>query len=183
MNRPPSMERRSDRTRQQIMSAFTGLVFEGGFENVSVQGLVGAAGVARSTFYEHFSGKEDVLRASMEHLFSVIADCVVEDKMPGDLAAVLDHMWSNRRLAGAIFSGQARAVLARSQADLVEGRLRQAAQGRVPCIPLRLAAIEIAEAQLALIESWLRGRAHCPADRLASGMHRTTRAVAKVVLG
>ena len=58
-------DRRSERTRARLLAAFTNLVFAKGFENVSVRDIVVAADVARSTFYEHFSDKEDVLRASM----------------------------------------------------------------------------------------------------------------------
>jgi AcrR family transcriptional regulator len=158
------------------MSAFTRLVFANGFENVSVKQVVEEAQLARSTFYEHFSDKEDVLRACMGRMFSVVADCIIADKPPPRLAEVLDHLWSNRRLTDAIFSGHARTVLARHQADLIELRLRES--GAALRLPSRLAAIEIAEAQLALVESWLRGRAHCDAGQLADGLHRSSRASA-----
>ncbi|MEO7654614.1 MAG: TetR/AcrR family transcriptional regulator, partial [Sphingomicrobium sp.] len=141
--RPP---RRSDVTRDEIKSAFTSLVFAGGFEAVTVQKVVREASVARSTFYEHFGNKEDVLRACMEQFFSVVADCVQCPDEPELLYKVLDHLWQNRRLADAIFIGQARIVLARQQADLVEIRLRTLAGDRDLALPSRLAAIQIAEA-------------------------------------
>jgi AcrR family transcriptional regulator len=172
-------ERRSARTRRQITTAFTRLVFAQGFEKVSVSAVVSAAGVARSTFYEHFSDKEDVLRACMNFLFVVIADCVSEDQMPKELEKALAHLWENRRLTDGVFSGQARVVLSRNQADLVELRLRQNESLRLPS---RLAAIEIAEAQLALIESWMRGRAFCSIEQLAEGLHRVSRASALALI-
>ena len=158
------------------MSAFTHLVFTKGFENVSASEVAASANVARSTFYEHFSGTEDVLRACMTRLFAIVADCVSEEKEPPELIRVLDHLWSNRRLTDGIFTGHARSILARNQADLVELRLR-AINGDL-AMPSRLAAIQIAEAQLALIESWMRGRAFCPPDQLAAGLHRVSRASA-----
>ena len=94
------------------MSAFTAQVFANGFERVTVRGLLDDADVARSTFYEHFSNKEDVLRACMTRFFAVIADCVLDDSEPQELTKVLAHLWENRRLTDAIFSGQARVVLA-----------------------------------------------------------------------
>jgi AcrR family transcriptional regulator len=170
------LNRRSERTRTQLMSAFTKLVFAKGFENVSVRELVAEAGVVRSTFYEHFSDKEDVLRSCMTRFFAVVADCACADSMPRELNRVLDHLWSNRRLTDGIFTGHARAILARNQADLVETRLRSI--GPNAALPSRLAAIEIAEAQLALIESWMRGRAFCSTEKLATGLHRSSRALA-----
>lgn len=165
--------RRSERTRTQIMQAFTRLVFADGFENISVLAVVDAAGIARSTFYEHFSDKEDVLRACMTGFFAIVADCVSEDEVPAQLTRVLAHLWENRRLTDGVFSGQARVVLSRNQADLIELRLRQ---NRKLHLPSRLAAIEIAEGQLALIESWMRGRAFCSVEQLAAGLHRVSRA-------
>jgi AcrR family transcriptional regulator len=159
-----------------MMSAFTGLVFAKGFENITVRDVVAAAGVARSTFYEHFSDKEDVLRACMIRFFAIVADCICEEVQPPELVRVLDHLWSNRRLTDGIFSGHARLVLARNQADLVESRLRSTKVELA--MPSRLAATQIAEAQLTLIESWMRGHAHCPIERLADGLHRSSRAMA-----
>ncbi|HET7708703.1 MAG TPA: TetR/AcrR family transcriptional regulator [Sphingomicrobium sp.] len=174
------LQRRSDRTRTELMSAFTSLVFAKGFENVSVKRVTATAGMARSTFYEHFSNKEDVLRACMTRFFEVVAECVVADEIPADLFKVLDHLWSNRRLTDAIFSGYARTVLARNQADLVEQRLRSMAASL--CLPYRLAAIQIAEAQLALIESWMRGRAPCSVEGLGHGLFRSSRASALAMI-
>lgn len=171
--------RRSERTRTQITQAFTRLVFTHGFENISVGAVVQAAGIARSTFYEHFSDKEDVLRACMTGFFAVVADCIVSDELPAELPKVLAHLWENRRLTDGVFSGQARVVLGRNQADLIELRLRQ---NRGLHLPLRLAAIEIAEGQLALIESWMRGRAFCSVDQLATGLHRISRASALALI-
>ena len=174
------LTRRSEQTRAELMSAFTRLVFAKGFENVSAREVAASAKVARSTFYEHFSGTEDVLRACMTRFFAVVADCVSAKDQPPDLTRVLDHLWSNRRLTDGIFSGHARSILARNQADLVELRLR-ALSGDL-ALPSRLAAIQIAEAQLALIEGWMRGRAFCPPDQLAAGLHRSSRASALALL-
>jgi AcrR family transcriptional regulator len=57
---------RSERSREAILSAFVEQLFRDGFENVSVQGIVKEAGIARSTFYEHFSSKEECLIALYE---------------------------------------------------------------------------------------------------------------------
>jgi AcrR family transcriptional regulator len=174
------LNRRSDQTRTELMSAFSGLVFAKGFENVSVKDVIASAGMARSTFYEHFSNKEDVLRACMTRFFQIVADCVVADEMPADLLKVLDHLWANRRLTDAVFSGHARMILARNQADLVEQRLR--AMSPLLRLPHRLAAIQIADAQLGLVESWMRGRAPCSIQNLADGLFRSSRASALALI-
>lgn len=174
------LNRRSEQTRTELMSAFSGLVFAKGFENVSVKDIIASAGLARSTFYEHFSNKEDVLRACMTRFFEIVADCVSADGIPPLLFKVLDHLWANRRLTDAVFSGHARTVLARNQADLVEQRLR--AMAPLLRLPHRLAAIQIADAQLGLVESWMRGRAPCSVENLADGLFRSSRASALALI-
>lgn len=173
----PVVERRSERTRAAILRAFVDLLFRSGFSSISVQGIVAEAGIARSTFYEHFSNKEDVLRASMARFLTVFARCAFDRNQPPELSNVLGHFWENRRLTDAVFSGAPRKILALSLSEMVEARLHELkSEGLV--LPYRLAAIHISEAQLALIESWLRGRAFAHVDDLAQALFMSTQASA-----
>jgi AcrR family transcriptional regulator len=177
----PMLDSRSDRTRAALVGAFVTLMFRDGFENVSVQGIAAEAGMSRSTFYEHFSGKEDVLRASMVHLLAALADCVTGEVEPPEVRMVLGHMWENRRLADAVFTGAPRRIIALSLCEMIEARIRQAYYVRPLILPLRLAAIQLAEAQLALIESWLRGRAFARVDDMAAALYATSRSSAEAL--
>jgi AcrR family transcriptional regulator len=178
MNCPANIPKRSEKTQRQIKSAFTRLVFANGFENVSVLEVVAEAKVARSTFYEHFSGKEDLLRAAMANLFEVMAECVQSDTQPAELNRVLGHLWENRRLTDAIFSGAPRVILARAHGERIETHLRDMNQGKPLALSYRLAAIHLAEGQMALVENWLRGRAYCETTKLAHALHKSSRASA-----
>ena len=178
----PQIDSRSERTRAALLSAFAELVFRDGFENISAQGVAAAAGVARSTFYEHFASKEDLLRASMARFFGVIADCISSADQPEPLGSVLAHMWENRRLTDAILSGAPRKIISQSLSEMVEARLKQF-HARAPLtVPYRLAAIHIAEAQLALVENWLRGRAFASVEDMAAALHRSSRASALALI-
>jgi AcrR family transcriptional regulator len=174
----PPIDTRSERTRAALLSAFAELVFRDGFEKVSAQAVASAAGIARSTFYEHFASKEDLLRASMAPFFGVIAECVSSEAQPEPLPRILAHLWENRRLTDAIFSGAPRRIIAQSLSEMVEARLKQLHDGAPLTLPYRLAAIHIAEAQLALVESWLRGRAFARVEDMTAALHRSARASA-----
>jgi AcrR family transcriptional regulator len=170
------VDSRSERTHGAIVRAFATLLFREGFENISVQRIAAEAGTARSTFYEHFSSKDDVLRASMAQFLTVLAQCASDDEQPLELTRVLTHFWENRRLTDVIFSGAPRRIVALSFSEMVEARLRQ--RGDAECLlPLRLAAIQIAEAQLALVESWMRGRAFAHIADMAAALHQGSRAL------
>lgn len=175
-------DRRVARTRDALLTAFREMVFANGYENATVREVVARANVGRSTFYEHFAGKEDILRASMSKFLVVLAGSIGADTPPERLTSVLDHLWSNRRLTDAIFTGPPRAILARALAQMIEARLEEMAVGGAAMIPLRLAAIQLAEAQFALVEAWLRGKAHCTSARLAAAFHASSRAATLALL-
>ena len=175
-------DRRVARTREALLVAFRELVFADGYDQVTVRGVVARANVGRSTFYEHFTSKDDILRASMSQFLVVFAESIASETPPERLVAVLDHLWSNRRLTDAIFTGSPRAVLARALAQMIEARLEEMAGAGALAIPLRLAGIQLAEGQLALVEAWMRGKAHCPSARLALAFHASSRAAALALL-
>lgn len=178
----PLLDTRSDRTRVALLKAFVRLIFRDGFDGMPVAAIATEAGVARSTFYEHFSGKEDILQASMAQFFDVMSACVSTEEQPPELTWVLSHFWENRRMADAVFSGHPRKILIRSLTDLIERRLRTSETSTKPLLPHRLAAIHVAEAQLALIDSWLRGRAFATPEDMAIAIHRSSRASAVALL-
>lgn len=166
-------ERRADGASDALMSAFTAAFFAVGYDAVTISDVAERAGVARSTFYEYFKSKRDILAACLEWRFAVVADCIDSDVEPSGLQAVLEHFYANRRRADAIFTGAPRKALGSSLAGLIEPKLGATA------IPARLAAIQLAESQLSLLEAWLRGRARCDARTLGRALYETSRAAAR----
>jgi AcrR family transcriptional regulator len=175
-------DRRVLRTRAALTAAFTRLVFRDGYEAVSVGDVAAGANVGRSTFYAHFDGKEDVLKASIAHFLTEFARTVRDAAPPAKLPAVLEHMWANRRLTDAIFVGPPRVVLSRALAEMIEGHLAALAGGTKPLAPLKLAAAQLAEAQLTLVVAWLKGKARCAPADLAAAMHASSHAAARALV-
>lgn len=169
-------DRRVARTRDALLTAFREIVFADGYEKVTIRDVAERANVGRSTFYDHFAGKEDLLRDSMSQFLVVFSQSVAADRPPERLVAVLDHLWSNRRLTDAIFTGAPRAILTRALAQMIEGELEQIEDPEAALLPLRLASIQLADAQFALVEAWLRGKAHCTSARIATAFHASSRA-------
>ncbi len=57
-------DRRIQRTRQLMREALISLILEKGFEKITVQNIIDRANVGRSTFYDHFQDKQDLLEKS-----------------------------------------------------------------------------------------------------------------------
>ncbi|WP_172724016.1 TetR/AcrR family transcriptional regulator [Neorhizobium sp. T25_27] len=68
----PIRDRRINRTRTTLQHALKSLIHSRGYENVTVNDICTEANVARSTFYLHFTGKDDLKRSVFEHLLNEI---------------------------------------------------------------------------------------------------------------
>ncbi len=62
------MDRRVARTRGILQEALNRLTLKSGYEAITIKDICDEANVGRSTFYAHFTSKDDVKRSGLEHL-------------------------------------------------------------------------------------------------------------------
>jgi AcrR family transcriptional regulator len=65
-------DRRVSRTRRSIDEAFLALLERRGYDAVAVSDIVRAADVGRATFYEHYASKDELLRAQLRHVSTLL---------------------------------------------------------------------------------------------------------------
>jgi AcrR family transcriptional regulator len=68
------IDRRAARTRRALHQALMTLILRRGYEAITVQDIIDEADVGRSTFYAHYTGKEDLLRSGFQFLRAELAD-------------------------------------------------------------------------------------------------------------
>ena len=109
------MDRRQQKTRTAIFSAFTSLLAEKTYSKITVQEIIDAANVGRTTFYAHFETKDDLLKELCEELFGhiigIAMDCTHTHGLYSDGSApesvfchLLQHLQENDKNIIALLS-------------------------------------------------------------------------------
>lgn len=147
--------------RAAILEALSRLVLTRRSPQPPVADLLREAGVARSTFYEHFDGRDSALIEALEGPLYLLAEAATGVADEARLSMLLDHFRDNRRSAADLLSGPLAGRIRRRLAALIEPRL-----------DLQVAdlALELANHQLAQIRLWLEGETRHSAARLAAIM-------------
>jgi AcrR family transcriptional regulator len=68
------IDRRAARTRKALHQALMSLILRKGYDAITVQDLIDEADVGRSTFYSHYTGREDLLRSGFQALRAKLAE-------------------------------------------------------------------------------------------------------------
>ena len=170
-------DRRTERTRAALMSAFVELVLAKGYDGVTVEQVAERANVGRSTFYMHFSGKEDILKQSMARVSMALALIVGHDIAPGLIVHTLLHYREQRTRNRVFFTDPIRQIWVKCVAELIEPRLAKVARiaRSRPVLPLPLIALQLAEGQIGLIVNWLLGKAAAKPEAVAEALIAWTR--------
>ena len=167
-------DKRVVRTRAVLEQSFNEIFLGGGYEKATPARIAEAAQVGRSTFYEHFDGRDDLLEKRLLRILTPLADMASAKATAGHLEPLLDHFWDNRVVVRSLLAGGARTVSMRALRGLIEERIRPLATKSG--VPLCMIATQIAGGQLSLLEEWLSGRHHCSSSTLAQAIVASTRA-------
>ncbi len=180
---PPGQKSEFVRSRTQpakvaVLRAFAELVGTMQYDEIAVTEIIRRARVSRSSFYEHFTGKLDLLICSITGPFKILADGSFSGTQ-STLLPLLDHFWSNRAFARGVLLGSVRQHTATVLVLEIENGLKklEIASRTKYRLPRRLLAWQLAETMLGLITAWLTGEARCSASELADGLSRSSHAV------
>jgi AcrR family transcriptional regulator len=177
---PAHVDRRTTRTRTALIDAFNQLALSHR-KTIGVADIVALANVGRSTFYEHFRSADDIHLQAMQRPFTLLADAAAGMGDEARMTGQLDHFWENRQLARPSLMGRMHDKVNRLLASMIEDRLRE--EEEKLAIPLRLAAMQLAEAALAPIRGWVTAEAPCAAEALAGAICRCGRAMREALAG
>lgn len=113
-------DRRVQRTRNALRSALMALMVERGWDAIDVQALCDRADIGRSTFYQHFSNKEELLKQNFAGLRdALLAHAAAGSGGPalGFVPGLLEHVHE--------FQDVFRALIGRRSGHYVQDRFRE----------------------------------------------------------
>lgn len=173
-------DRRIQRTRQLLRDSLLVLVEEKGFEALSVQEIIDRANVGRTTFYAHFSNKEELLLFGFEELRVLLRQRQREararaggqgERLFGFSRELFEHVSAHRDVFQAMAGKRSGAAVQRRLHDLLVELVREEVKLALPALRARPAQREpvvqfLAGACLGLLGWWLDDKPHLTAAEL-----------------
>ncbi|HEY8410689.1 MAG TPA: TetR/AcrR family transcriptional regulator [Pyrinomonadaceae bacterium] len=168
------IDARVRRTRDALGDALVALMQEKAFETITVQDVLDRAKVGRSTFYSHYSDKDDLLMSDAEEFFELVSMLLSRRGDKSDrvfpVQEFFSHITEAKQFVDALVSSgkfNDNMELARGQfARGIERRLSELARGQqIPADERPALAFAYAGALLSLLTWWIdRGMKQSPAE-------------------
>ena len=180
------MDRRIVRTRATLQRALNSLILKKGYEAITITDICDAANVGRSTFYAHYTSKDDLKRSGLEPLRRLLVDRQREalatardigDRSFGFSLAMFEHARDHRDHYRALVGGRGGTVslgaIRQILSDLVRDELAATVHKKSEdVIPRELVVQYMVGAFMAVLTWWLDGGAKLPPHRIDAMFRR-----------
>lgn len=159
-------DRRTGKTRQSISHALSDLMQEKKYSNITIQDIIDRANVGRSTFYAHFTTKDELFNCCVENIFEFlnqnVADSIEYTEQRTRIlpvAELFEHVKDNRRLIKGLMSVESAELLSIIQSywnKKIDQYLKtQLPDGREPKVPIHLLTNHISYTMIELLKWWV----------------------------
>jgi AcrR family transcriptional regulator len=189
-------DRRVQRTRELLQKALIELISEHGYDAITILDIVDRANVGRTTFYLHYSSKDELFMSchkaivSAFHFGSLHAlsrEELLSPEAPPGVTSAYRYLLDARALLSPIFQGKDSLLILRRIRDRsaheIKASLRAAFAEADSTIPFDVLANYLAGAQIALVQWWLEKRQLHTPETLAQAFHRLQRAAIRDAVG
>lgn len=164
-NKKTDDDRRVKRTKGLVFDAFFDMVQSTRYDQLKVKDIIARADIGRSTFYEHFSDKDDLLSQSLEYPMSIFAIALAGGNRQKDLIFMLSHFWERRLFARLILKHPTREVVDGCLRKFISSKLRALSSMNEQTIQAH--ATFLSAGFLGLLNEWLIGRSSFTVEQMA----------------
>src|SRR3954453_22906617 len=145
------IDRRAKRTRNLLQKAFVVLLSKHEYDAITIQNIVDRANIGRTTFYLHYSSKDELFMSCHEAMFSELhfgppfsREALLSIEAPPGMISAYQHLLDARALLHPVFQGTDGPLILRrirdSSAHAIEESLRAAFTDSASAIPLDMLA-------------------------------------------
>jgi AcrR family transcriptional regulator len=169
-----------------LQHALVSLILKKGYEAITIEDICDAANVGRSTFYAHYTSKDDLKRSGLENLRRLLVDRQrdalatpgdIRDRSLGFSLTMFEHARDHMELYRALVGGRGGTVALGSirqiLSDLVRDELAATVdKNSADVIPRDLVVQYVVGAYMAVLTWWLDGGAKLPAQQIDAMFRR-----------
>jgi AcrR family transcriptional regulator len=162
------------RTRDALGDALVALMQEKPFDTITVQDVLDRANVSRSTFYTHYSDKDDLLMSDAEEFFEAISMALSQQGDKSDRVFPVQEFFAHLADVQPFFKALMKSGKYQENMELARGHFARGIERRLAELPrsqsvppheLPAMAFTHAGALLSLLTWWLdRGMRESPAE-------------------
>jgi len=173
--RQNKIDRRSLRTRRLLMEAMVGLMRDKRYDAITVQEITDRANVGRSTFYAHFTDKDDLLTDGVRRMLAGLEGPArrpagSEPELYPTLA-LLRHLRDQADMYQVMARGRGLTLFQAALADeltttITERLTARVPPGQAPAVPPALLAAMTTSMLVTAIRCWLEDGAVTPPETM-----------------
>jgi AcrR family transcriptional regulator len=178
-------DRRIQRTSEMLQHALISLILKKGYEAITVSDICEAANVGRSTFYAHYTSKDDLKRKGLKTLRRLLVErqrdalAMTGDVRQRSLSFSLpmfeharDHIGLYRALVSSGGSSVALGSIREMLSDLVRHELTVTTDSTSVEVPRELVVQYVVGAYMNVLIWWLDGGAKLPPQQMDAMFRR-----------
>jgi AcrR family transcriptional regulator len=169
-----------------LQHALTSLILKKAYETITIQEICDEANVGRSTFYAHYTSKDDLKRSGFEHLRKELADRQrdarattgdIRDRSLGFSLTMFEHARDHIDLYRALVGGRGGTVslgqIRKMLSDLVRNEFAATIdKNSADVMPREFVVQYVVGAYMAVLTWWLDGGAKLPPKRIDAMFRR-----------
>jgi AcrR family transcriptional regulator len=165
------------KTERALREAFIRLLFEKGYDAISIQDIATEAEAARVTFYRHYANKEELLIDCIDMIYENFAGKIrqlpdEEFRQGGTpMLVVYKQLQEDGKIYRLLSTSQAGQLLMKRLTELFVEKIKIQIEARFSAeqllAPIELIAYHIASAQIGLVNWWLENGEPYPPEYMA----------------
>ena len=181
-----ALDRRISRTKTALQHGLISLILKKDYEAITIQDICDAANVGRSTFYAHYTSKDDLKRSGFEPLRRLLVDRQKEALATAggirgrslSFSLIMfeharDHREHYRALVGSRGGSVSLGTIRKILSDLVRDELGATAdKNSAEVLPREFVVQYVVGAFMAVLTWWLDGGAKLPPQRIDAMFRR-----------